>query len=439
MRRFNDCTWLEAAEAILAMTGRLTVLKSAAVDEPMLQLARCMRSLLQGDIRSAADASFDMTSALLAGEARRVSGDLFRDYLLHRLLIVPNAFSQMAAANRLDEALYNAMRTDMGILYELMGLDSGSLYRYIQDRYKELRSKGRPGVDDATRFASAAWGGAAPRPRQEESFTVPTLPAMLPEAAPVWHYGEEEMRGSYAADEALEEMYHRLLEGGMDWSAMTEDLWNFFASYGTGEFLQYRAFMLRGGALEPMGELRSDNAFPLLEREYKRCLDHCIEFMRGSGAEPLLILGGEGMGKTTMLFSLADELPEMRLIYVPECRSAASLQPLFNKLAGQPLKFMVAVDEPAVRGFAVRSIPVNVLLVVTDRPTGSGDRGMFTECVVLPKLQLDPFADTVQKLLDARGVTMPREVVRSACLDHQVDSKGELTVAAAVAVAESLS
>ena len=44
----------------------------------------------------------------------------------------------------------------------------------------------------------------------------------------------------------------------------------------------------------------------------------------------------------------------------------------------------------------------------------------------------------VQTLLEADGAALPRETVRAACVDHQVDSKGELTVAAAVAVANSL-
>jgi len=166
------------------MVSRLTVMKDTAGDEPMLSLTRCMRALLAGDIRIASDECFNMTSALLTCGARRVSGELFRDYLLHRLLIVPNAFSKMAAAGSIDEALYNAMRVDMGILYELMSLDAEELYRYVQDRFKELKVKGRPGLDDTTRLASAAWGGAVLRPKQEEQGILPALPAMLPDAAP---------------------------------------------------------------------------------------------------------------------------------------------------------------------------------------------------------------------------------------------------------------
>ena len=349
MRDFHELTWSEGAEAILALLPRLTVLRGMLESKPMRELTRCCEALIDGDIRAAADACFSMTSALLRGNYRRVSGDLFKDLILHKLLLEPHPFARMAASGRLDEALYNGLKEDMDVLYSLRGLDGETLYRFIQERYKELRQKSRPNRDSATRLAEAAWGGSAVRPAPEENILpMPALPAFLPADAPSWRYGEEELRDSYAADEALEEMYHRLLESEKDWSYMAEDVWNFFAAYGTGVFLKDRMFMWRRGALFPMEDTRLASAFPLMEREYRACLDHAIEFMRGNSAEPILISGADGMGKTTVLFSLADELPEMRFVYVPACRSVSELATLFDVLKNQPLKFMVALDDADV-------------------------------------------------------------------------------------------
>ena len=231
-------------------------------------------------------------------------------------------------------------------------------------------------------------------------------------------------------------MYHRFLDPEHEWPLMLEDIWNFFATCGTGVFLKSRRFIWRRGGLFPMTETRLSESLPLMEQEYRECLNHAIEFMRGSVASPILITGGEGMGKTTMLFSLADELPELRFIYVPECRSGAELAPLFHVLRSQPLKFMVAVDGGEVSGVAERIIPANVLLAAASLPGRSA--GSFVKRVALPNLRLDGFAEMVQRLLEADGVILPRETVRSACVDHQVDSKGELTVAAAVSVAKRL-
>lgn len=437
MRDFHECSWSEGTEAVMALLARLTVLRGMLESKPMRELKRLCEAVIEGNIRSATDACFSMTSALLRGNYRRMSGDLFKDFILHKLLLEPHPFARMAASNRLDEALYNGIKEDLDILYSLRELTGETLYRFIQDRYRELRQKARPNRDSATRLAEAAWGGSAVRPAEGEPLLpLPSLPVFLPTSAPSWHYGDEELRDSYVADEALEEMYHRLLESELDWSAMTEDVWNFFAAYGCGAFLRERMFMWRRGGLFPMDDIRLSGSFPLMENEYRVCLEHCISFMRGDSAEPFLITGGEGMGRTTLLFSLADELPEMRFVYAPGVKSMTELCSLFNILKDQPLKFMVALDDSDISGFAARTIPVNVLLAaVSGTRTNSG---VFTKRVHLAQPRLDGFADMVQRLLDADGADLPREVVRSACVDHQVDSKGELTVAAAVAVAESL-
>lgn len=435
MRDFHDCSWSEGTEAILALLPRLTVLRGMLASKPMRELARCCECIIEGNIRAAVDSCYSLTSALLRGGYRRVSGDLFNDFILHKLLLEPHPFARDAAANRLDEALYRGIKEDMEVLSALRTLDGETLYRFIQERWKELKQKARPTRDPAARLAEAAWGGGAVRPEKEEAQEpMPRLPAFMTTSGPSWDYGEEELRGNYAADEALEEMYHRFLEGGLEWQAMAEDVWNFFAAYGSGIFLKERMFSWRRGGLFPMEELRGGELFPIMEPEYRDCLDHVIEFMRGSCMDPILITGADGMGKTTMLFELAEELPELRFIYVPECRSSTELAPLFHMLRDQPLKFMVALDEPSFRGIAEKMLPANVLLAVASREKDP----RFTKCVRIRELKLEGFVDCVQRILDLRGAELPRDLVRSACVDHQVDSKGELTVAAAVSVADAL-
>ncbi|MBR0136371.1 MAG: DUF815 domain-containing protein [Clostridia bacterium] len=438
MRDFNECSWSEGAEAVLALLPRLTAVRGMIDSKPLRELSLCCASLIEGDVRRAAEACFSMTSALLRGGYRRVTGDLFKDMLLHKIFLEPHPFARMAASNRLDEALYNAMKDDLDILYNLRELTGETLYRFVQERYDELKRRSRPGKDPATRIAEAAWGGSAVRPAQDDPLPMMNLPLHLPNGAPNWRYGEEELRDNYAADEALEEMYHRFLESGLDWSGMVEDLWNFFAAYGSGRFLRERSFTWIRGGLFPMEDMRLVEAKPLLEQEYRACLNHLIAFMRGESAEPLLITGAEGMGKTTMLFGLADELPELRFIYVPECGSLTELMPLFDMLKDQPLKFMVALDDPDIGGFALRTIPVNVLLAACTDKTEKAAGYDFIKRVALPQMRLDGFADMVQKILDSEGISVPRDVIRSACVDHQVDSRGELTVCAAAAVAAKL-
>ena len=439
MRDLHELSWSEGTEAIMALLPRLTVMRGLNETRPMKKLRACCAAIIEGDIREAVDACFAMTAALLNGGSRRVTGELFLDMILDGLFLKPHPFAQMAAANRLDEALYNAMKEDLDILYNLRELDGATLYRFIQERYKEVRQRVRPSKDPAARMAEAAWGGGAVRPSDDNMQPLPALPVYLPSDPPNWHYGEEELRDNYAADEALEEMYHRFLEEGFDWSGMTEDLWNFFAAYGTGMFLKDRLFCLRGSELIPLEDRRFVSSAPILEQEQRELMGRVIEFMRGDPSEPLLLLGAEGMGKTTMLFSMADEIPELRFIYAPGCDSLDQLAPVFDLLAKQPLKFMLALDDPHISGFALRTIPANVLLAAASSDPESVSGRVFVRRITLPQLRLDGFCEIVQKLIDREGSVLSKEVVRSACVDHQVDSKGELTVAAAVGVAERLS
>ena len=62
----------------------------------------------------------------------------------------------------------------------------------------------------------------------------------------------------------------------------------------------------------------------------------------------------------------------------------------------------------------------------------------FTKRVTLEPLKLDGFTAIVQRFLEEKGVSLPREELRRVSVDHQVDSNGDMSVAAAAAVANSL-
>ena len=360
MRIFRELSWSEGTEAITTLLSRLTAMRGILEKEPMRQLSAVCASVIEGNLRLAVDALFSMTNALLEGKYRRVTGDLFKDFLLHEIFLEPHPFALMASANRLDEALYNAMKDDLDLLLNFRELDGETLFRYIQERYHELRQRVSPQSDLSTRRAVAAWSGGPVRPPEEAMQPLPKLPLYLPSAEPKWAYGEEELRDSYVSDEALEEMYHRFLESEMDWSSLNEDLWNFFAAYGSGEFLRVRRFMWLSGKLMPIGETRLPREGEFSEEEYRSCLGRMIEFMRGESSEPIEFPDAPN---SAVLFTVADELPELRLVCLPEKESAAELASLFDILRDQPLKFAVVCSGPFPKGFAERLVPANVLTI----------------------------------------------------------------------------
>ena len=359
MRDFRELNWSEGTEAIMALVSRLTVMRGMLSSGPVRELKTVCEAVIDGNIRLAVDSLHAMTGEMLNGSCRRVTGDLFKDLLLDALLLEPHPFARMAASNRIDEAIYNAMRSDMDMLASLKELDGETLYRYITERYRDMRQKVHPAPDLAERRAVAAWGGGAVRPPEAAMPPLPKLPTFLPADAPNWHYGEEELRDSFVSDEALEEMYHRFIESEVDWSGLTEDLWNFFASYGSGEFLRVRRFIWMGGELVSADETRMPTEGETEGVRYRESLSALIDFMRGDSAEPYIRVGEGG---ADIMFTAADDLPELRLVYVPEAIAAGELCTLLGILRNQPLKFAVAFGGVSPEGFPERLIPANVIL-----------------------------------------------------------------------------
>lgn len=361
MREFRELDWSGGTETVLRRLSRLTAMRGVLKKEPMRQLLSMCAAVIDGNIRLASDSLFAMTGALVAGNYRRVTGDLFKDFILHEIFLEPHPFALMAAANRLDEALYRAMKEDLDALASFRDLDGETLFRYIRERYAELRKKEHPNPDLAERRAVAAWGGSVVRPPDEAMTPLPKLPTYISSDAPEWHYGEEEMRDSYVSDEALEEMYHRFIESGMDWSSLNEDLWNFFAAYGSGDFLRVRRFVFAGGTLAPIEDTRLPREGEFSDSEYRSVLARVIDFMRGDDPDPFFKTGQNGVAT---LFAVTDDLPELRLVYVPGTVDAGELIPLVAALRDQPLKFAVAFADAASCCLPERLVPANVLMAV---------------------------------------------------------------------------
>ena len=109
----------EIIERIGQAFSKLTVLRPAAEDEVMKALERFLTAADIGDARSAAVAASELTSRLIGCGARRASGDIMMDYVLSVILLSGNPFARSAAAGRMDEALFRAMRRDLDAMRTL--------------------------------------------------------------------------------------------------------------------------------------------------------------------------------------------------------------------------------------------------------------------------------------------------------------------------------
>ncbi|HWQ58980.1 MAG TPA: DUF815 domain-containing protein [Clostridia bacterium] len=443
MRDFRDCDALKGAERIAALASRLTVLGDEA-GSPLDVLREFAFCLAVGDTAAAYRLYHDLARALLRCGARRVSGDLFMDYLLSLVVEREHPFALMAAAGRLDAPEQLAMKADLAALGELASLASTDLVRMALERHRDLQQRPRYPKDDISAMSTALWSGAAPRPAAQEAKGPggPSANAALPpehEWLP-WHYGEQSLSGTWAVDEALEEVYLRLLKSP-DWRGACEDIWNLFAAYGSGLFLKSRVFFANGDSLLPAENAPWVCPVSYYDAERLRLTESVIAFMRGESASHALIYGPEGSGKTALALNLAEDLPELRVVVVDDPARTDALK-LMEKLRRQPLRFLLLLDGVDADSYASKvllcacsrgGLPQNVLLAATSREPGS--LGAFPLTIEMKYPRISDFIDIVCELLETKDEPFDRQEVRNLCVDLQVDAREKLSMTAAVAAA----
>lgn len=445
---FRDLRALEGMEQLSARLCRLTIFRFLLQDGPLHHLLQLIDALGASDVTQAAYRYHDMTAALLSSGARRVSGSLFTDYLLDALVCQPNAFSAMSAEGRLDEPVYAAMGAELTLMGQLSTLKGSTLARYIGDRLQELKLKPRQAKDIISLMSNAAWAGSPAKPLQpaapEAAVPLLRLPSTLQEHTWLsWQYDPPVFDGSFVSDQALEEIYHRLLNSE-DWRACLDDLWNFFATCGSGPFLKDRLFSLDRGVLVPMPEdaLPQQDDLTFYETQRTALTQHVIRFMRGEAPGSVLVTGGPGSGKTTLVLSLVKELPEVRLV-MTDPKNAEGLPALCRELQRQPLRFLLYVDAMELSSPEYDRLRAdlqcgriggdNQLLCISAR---TGDDSVFHQRVHLGVPTLKEFIAHVEALLQRQGVLLDYDRIQNACID--VANRTELSFTAARRTAAAL-
>jgi hypothetical protein len=455
----KDMNCQEGCMTLHIALHRLTVLRDALSDPPLQSLDRLLSLLLHGDAFAAAEEYHALTTALLTGGYRRVSGDLFRDSLYWLLLERENAFSIRAARGKWDEPLASGMRADMQRLNPLFQLNSVLFKRWIGERYRDQRQKPRQQKDNISVLSTAIWGGntSRPLPSAHPAPAAPPPPPQepMPQALDEnellsWRYQPDEHMESYAADSALEELYRRF-DSAEDRAVLLDDLWNYHASCGTGTFVRDRLFTLGadGGLLGlPMDMLPEEDSYTFYVGQREQALHNAIRFMRGDRADNMLITGGPGAGKTTQVFSLARELPELRLISCPPGRMR-ELAGVLPALSRQPLKFLLFLDEfdpadpawPQLRAALSPggAQPRNLLLAAAAR---KAEEAFFPLRIHLPPPQLKEFIELVQIMLVREGRDVDFDSIQNACIDYAaaagVNGGSPLSFRSAGLIAEGL-
>lgn len=446
MRNFHDCSARDGAQRLLALTGRLTMLRSRDESDPMALLYDIAECILLGQLMGAYMKHHALCRALAQSPARRVSGSLFVDYLIWLAVENEHPFALSSAKGLLDEAELMLFQNDLDVLGELASLDSSDIARMCIQRDRELRNHSRYAKDDISVMSTAAWGGTEPKLKRGNDMPLPgdlMAPPQPPAEAEwlTWDYGEREVRGEYASDEVLEEMYLRLMEAP-SWKSMAKDLFNMFASSGTGIFLKGRVLVQKEGAGLECDKGIFDALQLTCQAEARQALsERIIDFMRGGKSTPVLLYGADSMGKATLVRSMAEEFPELRLVYACPA-SCAEADTLLERLGNQPLRFMLFIEnaeDEAWHHMLMRSLgaraPRNVLVAASAKSSAGSDD--FPEKIGFNRLDLDAFVRTAAEfVLEYMPYAKADEAwLRNAAVDYQLDAQRELNIAAAELIA----
>ncbi len=450
-------TAADGARRITFLLGRLTVLRSMLRTEPAAKLMELCEAMAAGDAAASAARYHAMTAALLENPNRRVTGDIFKDFLFAEVLESSNRFARLCAAHRTDPPVMLAMEQDLRMVQELFGLECGTLIDWIGSITRRADPIAppparRPSAEERiTGMASTAWGGGFfQKDRARSRVPEPEATAPLPDELELsswvrWEYDDPGERVTYEADDGLAVIYRQFL-AAEDWGALVEPLAGFHREYGSGEFLHYRAFVATDDGLQgvELDSFPSWDDIVVSHNQKERLYANTLRFLHTGRGENALLYGAGGMGKSSLVLALAKELPELRFVFLAQ-RDFSDCMATLAGLSEQPFRFLAFLDDLSLSEREYRRLKAavksrlyggNSLLYATadQRPRDSSVFGLELGFEMLPA---PDFARAVQKELDRANAAVDPNAVQEACRRWEAE-RGELSLRAAGRLAEAL-
>lgn len=447
----------DGAKRVAFLLGRLTVLRSLLDTKPALCLMELCDAIASGNATLSATRYHAMTATLLSSEDRRVTGDMFKDFLFAQLLESDNRFATLAAAHRTDPPVMLAMEKDLRIVQELFTLTCQQLIDWIcainGAAPAAAPAPQRPdNEDNITSMAASAWGGS-PINIHEHRRRSPILPIPAPqlpnELEPDtwvrWEYDDPGERVTYVADSGLAVVYRQFL-AEEDWGKLVTPLWEFHRQYGSGPFLRYRSFT--GGDDGLYGMDTAD--FPVWDEitasngQKERLYANTLRFLHTGKGENALLYGPSGMGKSSLVSALVNELPELHFVFLVY-RDFNSAMATLSRLSAQPFRFIAFLDDLTLSDREYRRLKAavkstlnlkNVLLYAT-ATNPPADSSVFGLELGFHMLEYDEFVRQVTDEIHRSGADVDPGDIESACSRWSED-RGELTLRAGTRLAENI-
>lgn len=133
------------------------------------------------------------------------------------------------------------------------------------------------------------------------------------------------------------------------WENLINDFTEFYIQNGFGDFAKYYAYKVSNeGKIVPVKSPDRVNLsdLKLYEPQKQKANDNILSFLAGEKYNNVLMYGDRGTGKSSCVKALANEYSEMglRIIQIDK-NKLKFLSDLLDKLAENPLKFIIFIDD----------------------------------------------------------------------------------------------
>ena len=137
-------------------------------------------------------------------------------------------------------------------------------------------------------------------------------------------------------------------DGDMDSDRCTDNLSEFYAAHGYGQFITYKAFSYRDGKLAPIAQISPVTLEELKDYrdEKERINENILNFLGGLPYANMLLYDDRGTGKSSTVHAMLNkycddglrliELSKENILCVPDIRQL---------IADNPLKFIIFIDD----------------------------------------------------------------------------------------------
>ncbi len=304
-------------QQILSAIECLTVYRRVFADSVLRQLKEVLTLALNNE-RAAVEKCFTFIGSLLdlARPHALKDLDLFKNHLLDCLVDDENAFSlgsEKEDLSSMNGLLLNAVKSDLKLLQKIYELDLLRLMKCLEEKHGLAGFM--PRFDHLNGNSSNNCGH------------------------PQFYFRHKKLLKEHLAASA-------------DWSADLEQLYSYYGKTGSGIFGRYWAFKWRAqGESSALAGVSNPDPIRLedlvgYEDQKKEILRNTGQFVKGHGANNILLYGDRGTGKSSTIKSLVHIFgPEgLRLIEVSR-HDLLSLYRIIREIEGRAQKFILFIDD----------------------------------------------------------------------------------------------